>query len=256
MILLLGGTGDSRDLAVFLIAGGQEIMLTTVTGYGAQLAEQTGVHLVLSGALSPAQLRALISKHQIKAIVDATHPYAEAISHNAIAIAGECSLSYCRYERQNTAIEEEPLLYRVNSLEEAAKKASELGDNILLTIGSKGLEKFLQSPDIQGKRVIARVLPDREVIGKCLELGLTAKEIIAMQGPFSRELNQAIYRQTATTVVVTKDGGTTGGTDTKLNAAIEMGIPVVLILRPKLDYPHKCTTFQEVLDFLTKGEKR
>ncbi|MDA8210585.1 MAG: precorrin-6A reductase [Clostridia bacterium] len=255
MILLLGGTGDSRELARYLTAAGVEVLLTAVTEYGAQLAGETGVSRVLSGALTLDKLRELVKEQEIRTIVDATHPYAVEISRNAMALAEEMAIGYCRYERKGIDLEENPLFYRVSSLEEAAGKAAELGNNIFLTIGSKGLEQFLKAACIRGKRVVARVLPDRGIIEKCLDLGLTAREIIAMQGPFTYELNQAMYRQTAAAVVVTKESGHAGGTDSKLTAAVDMGIPVVIITRPELSYPNKSATFQEVLDYLVRSER-
>lgn len=252
MILLLGGTGDSRELARYLTAKGIEIILTTVTEYGAQLAGETGVRHVISGALTPDKLRGLIKDQGIRAIVDATHPYAEEISRNAMALAKDTKLGYCRFERKAVDFEENSLIFRVNSTEEAAVKAAELGDNIFLTIGSKGLAQFLQVPAIQGKRVVARVLPDKGIIEKCLSLGLTTRDIIAMQGPFTFELNQAMYKQTGAMVVVTKESGYTGGTDTKVDGALDLGIPVVLITRPRLDYQNIYATFQEVLEYLVQ----
>ena len=79
---------------------------------------------------------------------------------------------------------------------------------------------------------------------------MTPKEIVALQGPFSEELNIALYRQYGADVVVTKNSGEIGGTDTKLTAARKLGLPVVMIDRPKLDYDVIAYTFEEVLDFV------
>ena len=79
---------------------------------------------------------------------------------------------------------------------------------------------------------------------------MTPKEIVALQGPFSEELNIALYRQYGAEVVVTKNSGEIGGTDTKLTAARKLGLPVVMIDRPKLDYDVIAYTFEEVLDFV------
>ena len=53
---------------------------------------------------------------------------------------------------------------------------------------------------------------------------------------------------------MTKNSGQVGGTDTKLAAAKELGLPVVRIDRPQLAYPHLAHTYGEVLSFLKQQE--
>ena len=134
--------------------------------------------------------------------------------------------------------------------EEAAREAARLGKTVFLTTGSRNLKAFTTSEDLKGRTVIARILPTAKVLAECEELGLTPKEIVALQGPFSEELNIALYRQYGADVVVTKNSGEIGGTDTKLTAAKKLGLPVVMIDRPKLDYDVIAYTFEEVLDFV------
>lgn len=57
-----------------------------------------------------------------------------------------------------------------------------------------------------------------------------------MQGPFSRELNHALFRHFETTLMVTKDSGEAGGVDEKIEAAWDLGIEVVMIERPPIAY--------------------
>ncbi|MHB1126517.1 MAG: precorrin-6A/cobalt-precorrin-6A reductase, partial [Bacillota bacterium] len=54
-------------------------------------------------------------------------------------------------------------------------------------------------------------------------------------------------------VVVSKESGYTGGTDTKISAAGELGIPLVLIRRPALSYPLLARRAEEVIPLLTKN---
>ena len=71
-----------------------------------------------------------------------------------------------------------------------------------------------------------------------------------MQGPFSRELNRAMYEKYKANVIVTKNSGTIGGTDAKFQAAADLELPVVVIDRPVLDYPNLAHTFEEVKQFV------
>jgi precorrin-6x reductase len=103
--------------------------------------------------------------------------------------------------------------------------------NILLTTGSKELTAFTEIPDYE-TRLYPRVLPAVESIEACLSLGFQASHIIALQGPFSKELNIALMRQFEIKAIVTKDGGKPGGFPEKLDAARELGAEVIVIRRP------------------------
>lgn len=79
--------------------------------------------------------------------------------------------------------------------------------HVLLTTGSKELHHFAR-PGL-AERCYPRVLPMADSLERCLTLGFPPKNIICMQGPFSRELNVALLRQYHIQTLVTKD---TGGT--------------------------------------------
>ena len=67
---------------------------------------------------------------------------------------------------------------------------------------------------------------------KCLEMGIPSENIIAMQGTFSKNFNMALMQEYAPCVVVTKESGETGGTPSKIAAAIEFKIPIIIVKRP------------------------
>jgi precorrin-6A/cobalt-precorrin-6A reductase len=91
-------------------------------------------------------------------------------------------------------------------------------DSIFLTVGSKNLEKFRVLWEI-GKKVTVRVLPSSSAIKKCEDLGLKPKDVIAMEGPFTKELNYQMFKERNAEVVVTKESGIVGGVLEKFEAA-------------------------------------
>ncbi|MFD1908545.1 precorrin-6A/cobalt-precorrin-6A reductase [Paenibacillus rhizoplanae] len=95
-------------------------------------------------------------------------------------------------------------------------------------------------PDI---RLTVRLLPCLENLEKCQALGIEQRNIIALQGPFSREMNEALYRQYGTRVMITKESGAEGSVDEKLHAALDMGLYVILIMRPGLSFGDGGTVF-------------
>ena len=75
------------------------------------------------------------------------------------------------------------------------------------------------------------------MVKKCEDVGVLPKNIIAMQGPFSKNMNKAMIEQYDIKYLVTKQAGDTGGEREKIEAADEMGIDVVFLTRPKVEYP-------------------
>ena len=102
--------------------------------------------------------------------------------------------------------------------------------NILLATGMKELPAFA---GISPARLYPRVLPTGDSIAACERAGIPHRNIIAMQGPFSAELNEALIRQFHIAFLVTKDGGRAGGFQEKVQAAENTGIELVLIRRPE-----------------------
>ena len=106
--------------------------------------------------------------------------------------------------------EESRLLTEADSMEEAAKLLEKMEGNILVTTGSKELEALRGLPGFS-KRIFARILPQPEMVQKCMEMGLSGRHIICMQGPFSEEMNYAMLRETNARILLTKESGAAGG---------------------------------------------
>lgn len=234
MILVLGGTREGREIAGRLAGQGYKILVTVVSGYGAELLPPDPAMEVLVRPLDAGELDRVLAERDIRLIVDATHPYARVITETAWSAAQAKGIPYIRYERPQAAAgtDKDLGLYLAGDYEEAAETAAGLGETIFLTIGSRNLAPFVQVARRSGKKIAARVLPDAAVLAQCAELGMSPKEIIAVQGPFSREMNLAMFREYKADVLVTKDSGSTGGTDTKLAAAAVLNLPVVMVVRP------------------------
>ncbi|MFB5674825.1 precorrin-6A reductase [Paenibacillus terreus] len=250
MIFMLCGTSDARELALQIQSRGYRVLTSVVTESAAASLRTAGLEVRI-GRLTAADMTALIKEMGVRAIVDASHPFAEEAHANAMEAARECGLPYIRFERAGLVYDDHPLLHVVASYEEAADTALSLKGSVMLTTGSKTLEIFterlLGNPDI---RLVARMLPRMDNMEKCSRLGMEQKNIIAMQGPFSRELNEALYKHFGTTVMVTKESGRTGAVDEKVQAALEAGIRVVLISRPEVDFGTVHDQFEGILEEL------
>ena len=248
MIFVAAGTQDGRELAGALLQAGYEVTASVVSSYGEKLLKQYPRLIINDKPLDEEALEDYIRQHGVRLFVDASHPYAANVSENAMRACRAANIPYIRYERASVPVDYDKA-YPVESYEEAASTAARLGTTVFLTTGSRNLKAFVFSDVLKGHTIIARILPTAGVLKECEELGLTPKQIVALQGPFSEELNIALYRQYGADVVVTKNSGEIGGTDTKITAAKKLGLPVVMIDRPKLDYDVIAYTFEEVLNF-------
>ena len=252
MIFLIAGTEDGRKLAGFLIDNGLKVTASVVSDYGKDLLLQYEGIKINNKKLDTNELVELILHDDINFVVDASHPYAANISQNAMDACHKTKVKYIRYERAEVPVTYDKV-YRVDSYEDAAEEAAKHGKNIFLTTGSRNLKTFVNSPALKKCTLTARVLPTAEVIAECEQLGLTPKNIVALQGAFTRELNRELFKQYKAEVIITKNSGQIGGADTKLLAAEDLNLSVIMIERPKLNYDNIAFTFEEVLNFV-KGD--
>lgn len=251
MILVLAGTEEGRRVAALLQQEGFSVQVSAVTAYGTKLLAQQGLSNISAGPLDEAALQQVL-KQGITLLVDATHPFACQASQNAMAAAAAVGVPYLRLERPATALPEHSLVHEASDLATAIEKALSLGKVIFSTLGSKNLAPLVAAARSHGAQVVARVLPDSNVLRSCQELGLTPAQLVALQGPCSRELNAALYRQYQAQVVLTKNSGSTGGVEEKIDAALQVGIPIVVWQRPKLHYPLILQQPKEVVQYCLK----
>lgn len=234
--MVMSGTSDSTKVMNYLKKADDQnfILATTVTDYGGKIAENAGATKVITKALKKDDFINVIEENEIDTLIDTTHPFAQIATETAIESAQQAGINYIRYERASTKLPESDLIYEVASFEEGAKKALELlGDDeskLMHLAGVTTLPKIVEV--INPKQVIVRVLPNVFSITKTQEAGVNASNIVAMQGTYSEEFNKALMKEYNIKVMLTKESGESGGAEEKINAALDLEIPVVLVRRP------------------------
>ena len=254
MIWIISGTQDGREIGAALADREQskpegerrEILMTVVSQYGKVLAAHKGLDIEVGRFREEDMLR-VIREKGISLILDASHPYAAIVSETARAACTKAGIDYVRYERAEIPLPDYDKLYHAKDEFEAADLAGQLGKSILLTTGSKTLATFVKAKALEGKEIWARVLPTSNE-----DLGMRAKYILALQGPFSYEMNLAMIHDYHADVMVTKNSGLIGGSDTKLKAAMDAEISVIVIDKPKakLDGAVVFSTVEGVLNYM------
>lgn len=243
MIWVIGGTKDSRDFLEKFASADKNIIVSTATEYGGKLLEGLPVK-VISEKLPLETMRVFIEKNSIDIIVDMSHPYAFEVSKNAMRAAEEFSIPYYRFEREEIHIIPDRFS-EFENIDDLVKYCDGLEGNILVTLGSNNIEHFAEVKEL--KKFYFRILPKWDMVKKCEDNGILPKNIIAMQGPFSLNMNKAMIEQLNIKYLVTKKGGYTGGEKEKIDACNEKGIEVILLDKPKIQYPNCYNNIDELI---------
>ncbi len=243
MIWVIGGTKDSRDFLEKFASADKNIIVSTATEYGGKLLEGLPVK-VISEKLPLETMRVFIEKNSIDIIVDMSHPYAFEVSKNAMRAAEEFSIPYYRFEREEIQIIPDRFS-EFENIDDLVKYCDGLEGNILVTLGSNNIEHFAEVKEL--KKFYFRILPKWDMVKKCEDNGILPKNIIAMQGPFSLNMNKAMIEQLNIKYLVTKKGGDTGGEKEKTDACNEKGIEVILLDKPKIQYPNCYNNIDELI---------
>jgi len=248
-VWVFSGTSDGNALARELAKSYSPVVVSTASEYGGEIVRERcpGVAVWAGRQGVEARRRALRSS-DARAIVDATHPYAQVMSEQLIGLAEELSIPYLRYERPGVTDGRD--VWWCESAGHAAERAISIGKRIFLATGSKDLTTFLQAPGASSREWFVRITPEPALIRRAIDLGIPRDHVLAMQGPFSEGFNHALWRDQCIDCVVTKDSGEAGGFSAKARAAASLGIPLLVIRRPKVAYPRVATDFESVGELL------
>lgn len=240
-LIVFSGTSEGHALCRFLSGRGQAADVFVATGYGEAVMEPLTGITVHRGRLTAAEMAGQMEAGAL--VIDATHPYASEVTANIKAACVESGAEYLRLLRPRTPAEG---VVTVQDTAEAVEWLKGHEGKVLLTTGSKELDAYTAVPDYAA-RLYPRVLPTATVLQKCEALGFPGSHILAMQGPFSHEMNVALLYQTDAQILVTKDTGASGGFAEKLSAACETGATVLVIARPTEEEGMSPAQMQEYL---------
>lgn len=229
-VLILGGTSEGRELSRFAHEIGLSATVSVVSGYGGDLLEETRYVKVHQGALDREEMERFFERMRPELVLDATHPYARQVTEQAKELCGIMNIPYSRVIRDSQN-QNGKGIFHADGAEQAVEILKQDSRPVFLTTGSKELGIFASAAHLKG-RLIARVLPDSRVIKSCEDMGIRGPSLIAMQGPFSVEMNRAMLKSTGAGWLVTKESGSRGGFAEKLQAAQECGVSVIVLDRP------------------------
>ena len=196
-VVVFSGTTEGRELSRQLAALGIEVTVSVATPLGQEEQGSAPGVTVRCGRLLPDEMAALLGDAAL--CIDATHPYAVEATKNIKAAAEKAGVEYLRLLRPASPLPENCLVFE--SAKQAAEALAAEEGNLLLATGAKELAQFAAIPP---ERLYPRVLPTLESIAACEAANIPHRNIIAMQGPFSFALNQAMMEQFHIRWLVTK----------------------------------------------------
>lgn len=254
---IIGGTKDSRIFVEKLIENLKNLeeensknnilndfVITVVSDYGEKLLEEYKNYglKIIKKSMNEEEIEKFIEDKNIKRIFDFSHPYAVEISKNAMEASIKKGVDYYRYERKEIKYEKALEFYDIKSLVSYVENISE---NILVTLGTNEAKSFKGLKNLN--KIYFRVLPVKESIEKLENIGVFAKNIIGLQGPFSKEFNKTICKNYDIKYLITKESGDTGGELEKLETAKEENIILVILKRPKVKYLWVSENMEEIV---------
>ncbi len=233
--IIFSGTTEGRLLSDALSAHGIKHIVCVAGTYGEDMMEDDPGRTIHVGRMDAGQMKEFFASNKITdegVIIDATHPYASEVTANIKSACNDLNLKYVRVVRNGdeSAAEGFP---KYATAADCAKALNKTDSNILLTTGSKELGTYAENVSKEVlDRTYVRVLPSIESLELCEKAGIEKAHIIAMHGPFSTEMNEALIRQYSIKHLVTKESGASGGFEEKILAARNEGVTAHIIERP------------------------
>lgn len=230
-VCIFGGTTEGRLLAEFLSEQSIEADLFIATEYGEQFVKNLNNICVYQKRLDEQEMKRLFVENKYDCVVDATHPFAKIVSENILKSSSQCKLKYIRVIRESSRDNNCKYFDSAFDIVKYINDKAYSKDNILLTTGSKDLDKFTEIKNFD-ERVYVRILPMEDSLKRAIDLGYSNKNIICMQGPFNEELNIAMINHIKAAYVVTKESAGSGGFAEKSGACNKAGAECLVIKKP------------------------
>lgn len=241
-LLVLGGTTEATALAHVLHGAG----IKAIFSYAGRVARPKRQPLPtrIGGFGGANGLAEFITQNAITHVVDATHPFAAQMSMNAVSACALSGAKLVALTRPKWIAQGGDQWHHVPDIAGAVAALDRPAQNVMLAIGRMHLEAFAPCPQHQ---YLLRL-----VDAPSGDVPLPNRSIIVDQGPFSIENDIALMREHAINVVVAKNAGGSGAR-AKIDAARSLGIPIIMIDRPKIAERPEVATPDDILAWLAHG---
>lgn len=238
-VLLLGGTTEASQLAEVLAKNAFNAVFSYAGRTNTPSAQPLPTRIGGFGGVEG--LTAYLRREGITHVVDATHPFAANMSGNAFAACRSIGLPLTRLERPAWHPEEGDNWRMFQNIEAIPDALPDAPTGVFLAIGKQQIGVFAAKP--QHRYVLRFVDPPVN------PLPLPNASVVIARGPFSVAEDTALMQDRGISVVVAKNGGGRGAR-AKLDAARNLGLPVLMADRPLLPGDEIARNTSEVMRWL------
>ncbi|WP_294609852.1 cobalt-precorrin-6A reductase [Roseovarius sp.] len=237
-ILLLAGTGEAQALARALNEQGHSVVASLA---GATRAPRAfGVPMRIGGFGGEEGFARYLKEAGIVAVLDATHPFAAHISNRSAKVCAAQGIPYCQVLRPEWQAGPGDKWQFIDREEEAAAHIPE-GARVFLATGRQTLEKFA---NLTGRYLICRQIDPPEAA-----FPFDNGEYLIGRPPFSETHERDLFKRLAIDWLVVKNAGGSAPMS-KLAAARDLGLPVLVINRPAQPDAPRVETVEGALDWV------
>ena len=222
-LLILGGTSEASRLARALADEPGVAPLLSLAG-ATRSPAPSPIPQRIGGFGGAEGLAAFLRAERIGALIDATHPFAERMSANALAAARATGTSVLVFSRPPWTRQAGDRWREVATMAEAVEVLGPQRRVVFLTQGRLQLAAFAKAP--QHRYVVRAIDRPTEVDA------LPEHKLILARGPFALDDEIVLMRGEGVEILVTKNSGG-AATYAKIKAARALGVEVVIVGRPQ-----------------------
>jgi precorrin-6A/cobalt-precorrin-6A reductase len=241
-VLILGGTTEASALAR-LIAGDARFEATLSLAGRTSAPRPQPLATRIGGFGGADGLARFLGNNAFNVVIDATHPYADQISANALAACGMTGVPLVSVARPVWQAQPGDHWHVVRDAVEAATALGPVPRRVFLSLGRLDLHAFAPAPQ---HHYIARIIdpPQQKVLPPDIRF-------LQARGPFDRAGETRLFKGEKIDIVVSKNSGGIA-THAKIEAARDLGLPVVMIARPKKAASHVVHSAEEAVTWLER----
>ncbi len=238
-VLLLGGTTEAAALARLLAADTRFDATLSLAGRTAEPAASP-LPTRVGGFGGAAGLARYLTENNVDSLIDATHPYAAQITMNAVEAATDSGVQLLAVRRPPWERQEGDLWQEVADAEAAVAALGAQPKRVFLAMGRLEAHVFAKAPQ-------------HEYLLRSIDhpgaLPFPYVTVVTMRGPFDLAEETALLKDKRIEVLVSKNSGGSA-TYAKIQAARELGLPVIMLARPALPWSDSVATVAETMQWL------
>lgn len=241
--LILGGTAEARQLATDATARWPD-RLEVITSWAGRTARRPDVagETRVGGFGGTAGLADYLKTERIDMVIDATHPFAETISDHAHDAAMIAEVPRLMLVRAPWRLPNGAKWTEVPDLAAAAETLSRFSRRAFLTTGRQTLGAF---SNLEATWLLVRLLdPPSD------PLPLAHYDVTTGHPPFAQADEKALMLAHGIDTLVSKSSG--GEVPGKIFAALELGLPIVLITAPPPPPGERAENVEQSLEWIER----